>query len=101
MLLPPTTSYELRAYLKQYTLMINAFRFADDKLLHLSHILIGVVVVLACNAMVIVAIIAAIHSLMIPWLVVYGVGKYIVNKTSLYTKVFILDVDVRTIMFSS
>ena len=66
MLLPRTTSYELRAYQTQYKLMINAFRFADDKLLYLSHILIGVVVVFACNAMVIVVIIAAIHSLLIP-----------------------------------
>ena len=44
----------------------NDFRFADNKLVHLSHTLIGVVVVFACNAMVIVAIIAAIHSLLIP-----------------------------------
>ena len=44
----------------------NDFRFADDKLVHLSNTLIGVVVVFACNAMVVVAIIAAIHSLLIP-----------------------------------
>ena len=51
------------------------FRFADNQMAEMLHIILGIVLVFSCNFMVIIGIIADICFLLIPWLVIYALGK--------------------------